>query len=124
MRSLILIWTCISVIIVVTPIVWSAEAKEQKVEKFGSGSCDIRAVLGYCYEYRGDAWSESEARSQCDGSPGGTYSTSSCPSENQVGRCSFYSAEKRNNELIYYYYSPTFDKKTAKWSCAGDFTAP
>jgi len=124
MRLFVLIWTCFSIILFIPASVQSAKAKDQKTEQSGPGSCDTRAVLGYCYEYGGDAWSESEARSECDGSPGGTYSTSSCPSENQVGRCSFYRAEKRNKEIIYFYYSPSFDKETAKWSCAGEFSTP
>ena len=82
-----------------SPDAQSPQVSEEELQIVGS--CDVRDALGYCYEYRGAAWTAADAEADCSTAPDGVYSSLTCPGGNHVGACEFQPGDDPERTLIY-----------------------
>jgi len=88
-----------------------------------SMGCDVRASLGFCYDYVGGDWSPQKAKTDCESASGGKLLESGCPDGPVVGVCDFNPQDKEGMKIRYSFYKDAFSLKAARMSCPGVFTA-
>ncbi len=89
----------------------------------GARGCDVRASLGFCYDYIGSDWTSQKASTDCGTAPDGKFIESGCPTEPVVGTCDYNLQDKEGLKIKYYFYKDAFSLKAAQMSCPGTFSA-
>ncbi len=91
------------------------------------GSCDVRNMLGMCYEYSGSWWDADRAKGDCDSAPGGVFSaTDHCPTASRVATCPYNPQEGKTSydgTLTYVFYTPATLEQANK-SCPNGNVTP
>lgn len=85
-----------------------------------AGRCDVRETEGYCFAYTGDAWTPSDARTQCVAAPSARFAEAACPLADRIATCTFERASAPDKEIVYTYYAP-YDPALAELACPGTF---